>query len=71
MTTLLRVGLHLLGVLLAGATFAANAQAQKYPDRGISIVVPYPAGGLTDIPPRLLAAMMQEQIGKGVIRESK
>jgi tripartite-type tricarboxylate transporter receptor subunit TctC len=71
MTTSLWVGLRLVGALLAGVTFAANAQAQKYPDRGISIVVPYPAGGLTDIPARLLATMMQERIGQSVIVENK
>src|SRR4051794_17182582 len=71
MMTSLRVGQHLIGALLAGMTLATSAQAQKYPDRAISIVVPYPAGGLTDIPARLLAAMMQEQIGQSVIVENK
>ena len=50
---------------------AVNAQAQKYPERAISIVVPYPPGGLTDIPARLLAAMMQEKVGQSVIIENK
>jgi tripartite-type tricarboxylate transporter receptor subunit TctC len=63
--------LHLVGALLAGMTPATNARAQKYPDRAISIVVPYPAGGLTDIPARLLAAMMQERIGQSVVVENK
>jgi tripartite-type tricarboxylate transporter receptor subunit TctC len=45
MTTSLRVGLHLIGALFAGIVLATNVHAQKYPDRAISIVVPYPPGG--------------------------
>jgi tripartite-type tricarboxylate transporter receptor subunit TctC len=71
MTAELRVGFHLIAVLLAGMLLATNAQAQKYPERAITIVVPYPPGGLTDIPARLLAAMMQEKVGQGVIIENK
>lgn len=71
MATSLRVGLHLIGPLLAGMVLATNAQAQKYPERAISVVVPYPAGGLTDVPARLLTAMMQQRIGQGVIVENK
>ena len=72
MTTSLRVvGLYLIGALLAGMTLATTAQAQKYPERAITIVVPYPPGGLTDIPARLLAAMLQEQTGQSVIVENK
>src|ERR1700760_3382627 len=70
-TASLRVGFHLFTVLLAGRLLSTNAQAQKYPERSITIVVPYPPGGLTDIPARLLAAMMQEKVGQGVIIENK
>jgi tripartite-type tricarboxylate transporter receptor subunit TctC len=34
-------------------------------------VVPFAAGGLTDVPARVLAAMMQERIGQSIVVENK
>jgi tripartite-type tricarboxylate transporter receptor subunit TctC len=47
------------------------ANAQPYPNRAITIVVPFPAGGLTDTPVRLLAQMMQEKLNVPVVVENK
>src|SRR4029077_1649309 len=54
-------------------SFAARAQAQpeSYPRRPITIVVPFPAGGLTDVPARLAATMLQEKLGVGVVIENR
>jgi tripartite-type tricarboxylate transporter receptor subunit TctC len=68
MTTPLRVGLALTGALLL---FAAAAQAQDYPNRTISLVVPFPPGGLTDVPARVFAAMLQQKIAQNVVVENK
>ena len=46
-----------IGTLL---TVGAQAQPEHYPSRPITIVVPFPAGGLTDVPARLAATMLQE-----------
>jgi tripartite-type tricarboxylate transporter receptor subunit TctC len=35
------------------------------------MVVPFAAGGLTDVPARILAAMMQERIGQSIVVENK
>ena len=43
----------------------------SYPSRPITIVVPFPAGGLTDVPARLAAAMLQEKLGQGVVIENQ
>ena len=53
----------LLGALVVSAIWPAAAQPQNYPNRTITFVVPFAAGGLTDVPARILAAMMQERIG--------
>ena len=40
-----------IGFCLA-AIVTAWAQAENYPNRTITVVVPFPAGGLTDVPAR-------------------
>jgi tripartite-type tricarboxylate transporter receptor subunit TctC len=67
MTNALRAGL--LAALIA--TSPLVAQAQNYPTRAITIVVPFAPGGLTDVPVRVLAAMMQERIGQNIVIENK
>jgi tripartite-type tricarboxylate transporter receptor subunit TctC len=63
------LGAGLLAALIASAP--AVAQVQDYPTRAITIVVPFAAGGLTDVPVRILAAMMQERIGQSIVIENK
>ena len=41
------------------------AHAQNYPNRPITFVVPFAPGGLSDVPARVLAAMMQEKLTTG------
>ena len=68
MTKALPLGLPLIA-LLAGAL--SPAAAQNYPNRPITMIVPFATGGLTDVPARILAAMMQERIGQNIIVENK
>src|SRR5262245_48523958 len=63
------LGAGVLAALIASAP--AVAQVQDYPTRAITIVVPFAAGGLTDVPVRILAAMMQERIGQSIVIENK
>src|SRR4051812_17612050 len=54
------------------APFAALAQsADKYPERQIRIIAPYPPGGSVDVLGRLLAQRMQENWGQSVIVENR
>ena len=60
-----------LGAILAVASsFSGAAQAQNYPARPISIVVPYPAGGVTDTLVRLVAERMRNSLGQPVLTEN-
>ncbi len=57
--------------LLLPAGLATGASAQNYPNRTITFVVPFGAGGLTDVPARVLAAEMQQRIGQSIVVENK
>jgi len=71
MMTRLRFSLPLFAAFFAGATLASGALAQNYPNRPVTFVVPFAPGGLTDVPARVVAAMMQEKIGQNIIIENK
>jgi|SRR5450830_28592 tripartite-type tricarboxylate transporter receptor subunit TctC len=62
--------LSLFGAIL-GILSIAPVQAQNYPNRPITFIVPFAVGGLSDIPARVLAAEMQERIGQSIIVENR
>ncbi len=64
--TMTRAGL----IALALIVHPANA-ADEYPSKPVSIVVPYPAGGVVDIVGRLVAEKLSTSLGKRVIVENK
>ncbi|MFT3954058.1 MAG: tripartite tricarboxylate transporter substrate binding protein [Piscinibacter sp.] len=61
----------LQALCLAFATAAGGAVAQPWPSKPISLVVPFPAGGTTDVLARALADKLQASLGQPVIVESK
>lgn len=50
---------------------SSEAHAQEYPERPVTIVVPYSAGGSTDILGRLIADKLQEKLGASVVVENR
>ncbi|WP_425598532.1 tripartite tricarboxylate transporter substrate-binding protein [Brucella pituitosa] len=59
-----------LATTLAISTAAFTAQAQNYPERTITMVVPFAAGGPTDTVTRLVAESMSKDLGQQVIVEN-
>lgn len=51
--------------------FAGIGAAEKFPDKPITLIVPYPAGGATDVVIRPLAEAMKNVLGQPVIVENK
>ena len=60
--------MRLLAALLVAVVMSAEAQ---YPDRSVHIVVPFPAGGPTDVLTRVVARQLGEQWGKPVVVDNK
>jgi tripartite-type tricarboxylate transporter receptor subunit TctC len=56
--------------VLAALVFSANFLA-AFPERAVTLVAPFPAGGAADVIARLLARQLELQLGKSVIVENK
>jgi tripartite-type tricarboxylate transporter receptor subunit TctC len=56
---------------LAGAIAAPAFAQQGYPNKPIKLIVPFPAGGTTDIVARIVAQRMSENMGQPVLVENK
>lgn len=66
-----RAGLGLSMAALVLGALAGTASAQTYPDRSITLVVPFAAGGSTDLVARILAQKLTEQMGQSVVVENR
>ena len=51
-------------------TLSSQANAQKFPDRSMIMVIPFAAGGPTDILGRVVAGRMSEVLGQQVVVEN-
>jgi tripartite-type tricarboxylate transporter receptor subunit TctC len=59
-----------LSALFAGLVLAGSALAQAFPTKPVTLMVPYPAGGLSDVIARTLNNALAKQLGQPVIVEN-
>ena len=57
---------RILAIVLLVLTFAAAPAAAEYPERPITVLTGYPAGGMVDIVARALAEGMKKKFPKGI-----
>lgn len=63
-------GLRFLGAVSLIAV-SATAQAQAWPERPVRLVVPFPAGGATDLVARVIAQRVSKDLGQQFIVDNK
>ncbi|MFT0545973.1 Bug family tripartite tricarboxylate transporter substrate binding protein [Allopusillimonas ginsengisoli] len=56
---------------LSGVLFSSLANAADYPDKPINLVVPYAAGGATDVIARLVATDVSKDLGQTIVVVNK
>ena len=70
MTLSRRRFLHVAASVVALPALIRSAGAQAYPSRQITLVVPFPPGGSTDVAARILAEKMKPLLGQPLIIEN-
>jgi hypothetical protein len=64
-------GVLLVAAALAMGAAAAQAQVESYPQRPVTLIVPFPAGSATDAVARKVGEGLQKQLGQGFVVENK
>jgi tripartite-type tricarboxylate transporter receptor subunit TctC len=60
----------LLAAASLGFAFTASAQAQDYPNKQINLIVPFAAGGPSDLIARMVSKVMSDNLGQQIIVEN-
>lgn len=70
LTSLLALGL-LLGAPMARSQASPDRPSDRYPDRPIRLLIPYSAGGTTDIMARALQEPLRQSLGQTIVVDNK
>src|SRR5262249_31720990 len=60
----------LMAIALTVFAGIASAQAQTFPSRQITLIVPFPPGGSTDVAARIMAERMRPILGQPIVIEN-
>lgn len=71
MVTARLAALALMGATFLGLATGAAAQADKYPERPIRWIVPYPPAGTTDILARIMGQWLSQQLRQQVVIDNR
>jgi tripartite-type tricarboxylate transporter receptor subunit TctC len=61
----------MLAAALVLAAVAGTVQAQDFPIRPVTLIVPWPAGGATDVQMRALASATEKHLGQTIVVENR
>lgn len=56
---------------VAALSLSASALAQAYPSKPVTIIVPYPPGGITDIVGRTIGERISQELGQPVVVDNR
>jgi tripartite-type tricarboxylate transporter receptor subunit TctC len=60
-----------LGLAGVALTWSAPVRAQDYPSRTVKMIVPYPAGGITDVLPRVMQEWLTKKWGQPIVIDNR
>jgi tripartite-type tricarboxylate transporter receptor subunit TctC len=60
-----------LATLILTAVATAPVQAAEYPERNITVIVPFPAGGASDMTARLIVPKLAERVKQSVVIDNR
>jgi tripartite-type tricarboxylate transporter receptor subunit TctC len=66
-----RGALGLAGGALAAPVLARQGFAQSYPTKPVTVIIPFGAGGTTDVVGRIICEKLQQRLGKAFIIENR
>ena len=70
MTSAMRAPTFAVGVISVLCAVAAPVRAQDYPNHSVTVVVPFPAGGPSDVVARIVADQMGRVLGQTLVIEN-
>jgi tripartite-type tricarboxylate transporter receptor subunit TctC len=68
---LIKAGMVMIVMLLLGASMTAPLSAQTYPNKPIRFIIPFPAGGASDILARIIGQKLSDRLGQPVVPENR
>ncbi len=60
-----------IACMAAGMMLGSAALAQNYPERPVRMIIPFAAGGATDVPTRLISAKLADRMGQQFVIDNR